>query len=246
MMQGERAEADVYPVLVRHAAWDGLLTLTFIGIAVVAVVQTADLSLLAFGKAATVPVLLLLLVAPHLREHTLHRLGAANRLTLLRSVLVSVMAAFVLEPAAELWSWALVGLACAAFALDWVDGRVARATGTASPFGARLDEELDGLTVLVLAALALTLGRAGIWVLLAGLARYLYLAATRVFPFMAKPLPHTPRRAIACGLGVTALLACLAPWSLVWFGPALAATGTIILVGSFAIDVVWLVQRAWE
>ena len=238
------AEADLYPILRRRASRDASVTLVGVVGVSVALVLTAGLSALSILKALAVPLVLFGLVAPHLREHPSDHLGPANQLTLLRACVVAPLAAFIGEGSAEAYSWGLVGIAAVAFALDWIDGRVARATGSASPFGARLDMELDGLTVLVLCGLALGLGRAGPWVLLAGLARYLFLAAGQIWPAMAAELPPAPRRAVACGLGVTALVACLAPWWLSWLGPALALSGTVILVGSFAIDVVWLIRQS--
>ncbi len=169
-------------------------------------------------------------------------------MTLLRAVVVAPLAGFIGEPSAETYSFGLVAVAILAFVMDWVDGRVARATNTASPFGARLDMELDGLTVLLLAGLAFWLDRAGAWVLAAGLARYAFIGAGWIWPWMEAQLPPAPRRAVACGLGVTALVACLAPWhlpwaALPWMGPSLALAAVVILVGSFAIDVAWLWQN---
>ncbi|MEM7789707.1 MAG: CDP-alcohol phosphatidyltransferase family protein, partial [Bacteroidota bacterium] len=61
-------------------------------------------------------------------------------------------------------------------------------------------------------------------------------------PFMARPLPPTRRRPWACGIGVGLLVAALAPLG---YGlPELcAAGGAATIVGSFAIDVAWLVRH---
>ncbi|HHO53446.1 MAG TPA: CDP-alcohol phosphatidyltransferase family protein [Deltaproteobacteria bacterium] len=244
-MAGESAEADLYPILIRRASRDAVVTLGGALLLAAAVTTAAGLSILAVIKAAAIPIVLIVLVAPHLREHPLEHLGPANHLTLLRAVVVSPLAGFIGEASAETYSLGLVAVAVLAFVMDWVDGRVARATNTASPFGARLDMELDGLTVLLLTGLALWLDRAGVWVLAAGLARYAFIGAGWIWPWMEAELPPAPRRAIACGLGVTALVAALAPWSLPWaglpwMGPLLSTAAVVILVGSFAIDVVWL------
>ena len=239
-MAGNRAGADLYPILRRRALQAAALTVlgTLSASAVLSV--GAELSATAPIKALTIPVVLVALAGPSLADHATDRLGPANQLTLLRAVLVGLLAAFVGETAAEAWSWVLVGAAATAFGLDWLDGRIARATGTASPFGARLDMELDGLTVLVLCGLALGLGRAGAWVILAGAARYLFIGAGLLWPWMAAELPPSPRRPWACGIGITLLVACLAPWPVTPLGTLLAAGGVLALVGSFAIDVVWL------
>jgi phosphatidylglycerophosphate synthase len=237
---GNRAGADLYPILRRRALQATGATLLATAAASAMLMVIAGLSPLAPIKALAVPVALVALAGPSLAEHPTDRLGPANSLTLARAVLVALLAAFVEEPAAEAYSLALVVAAGVAFGMDWLDGRVARATGSASPFGARLDMELDGITVLVLCALAMGLGRAGAWVLLAGAARYLFIGAGLVWPWMTRELPPDPRRPWACGVGITLLVACLAPWPLAWFGTLLAAVGVLALVGSFAIDVVWL------
>ena len=188
------------------------------------------------------PVLLAGLVAPWLHEHPADRLGPANQLTLARAVMVALMAAFLGEPAATAYGLPLAFVGGLAFGLDWLDGRIARATGWSSPFGARLDMELDSLFVMVTAGLLWSMGYAGAWVLLAGLARYAFIAAGWAWPWMAAPLPETPRRAIACGVGITFLLGALVPWPWLLFSTALAALGTLTILGSFAIDVAWLAR----
>ena len=243
MMSGEQVSASAYTVLRRRAVRDAGLTVVAAIAAGAVAITTWGLGPLALIKSAAVPLGLVVLVAPHLSEHPLTTLGPANHLTLLRAVCVGMMAAFVGDPAAESASVLLVALALVAFGLDWLDGRVARAAGVASPFGARLDMELDAIMVLVMSMLLWSMGRAGPWVLLAGLARYLFIASGWVWPFMAAELPPTSRRAVACGLGVTGLLAALAPWPWLWLAPTLAAVGTGILAGSFAIDIVWLLRH---
>ena len=68
-----------------------------------------------------------------------------------------------------------MALAAVALALDYVDGYVARRTGTESTLGARWDGEVDAFLILVLAVYVAP--SAGAWVLLIGLARYAFLVA---------------------------------------------------------------------
>lgn len=217
--------------------------LTLLGTASLAafVATTLTLSSFAVWRAASVPLAWIALTASHIEEHAHDRLGPANQITALRAVLVGVLAALVFE-APVLEPWTLVFAAGLVFGLDGVDGLVARRTGTASPFGARLDLELDGLFVLVLCGLVQTVTDAGAWVWSAGLARYAFIASARVAPFMARPLPPARRRPWACGIGVGLLVAALAPLD---FGlPELcAAVGVATIVGSFAIDVAWLLRH---
>jgi phosphatidylglycerophosphate synthase len=194
-------------------------------------------------KAAVIPIVLGVLLWPHLAEHAQPTLGPANAVTLLRAVVAGVLAAFLGERVAVDVPWLLVGLASLWFMMDWVDGRVARATGHASAFGARLDMELDALTLMALSALAWQLDRAGGWVLLSGAMRYLYVAATWAIPFMNRPLFPTMRRAWVCGIQVTCLIAALAPWPVPYLSDTIALFGLAALIVSFGIDTVWLVQN---
>jgi phosphatidylglycerophosphate synthase len=118
-------------------------------------------------------------------------LGPADRVTLTRAILTCGVAALTVEsfgrqaPAAI-----LVALAAVALALDSVDGWVARRTGTASVFGARFDMEVDAFLIVVLSVYVAR--EWGWWVLALGLARYVFVAAGWVLPWLRGPLP--PRR----------------------------------------------------
>lgn len=194
-------------------------------------------------KALIVPVLLLVQVLPYLAEHGQPSLGPANALTLVRAGLTGVTAAFLGEPAAADLVWPLIGAAMLAFGLDWVDGRVARASGRASPFGARLDMELDALAILTLCGFAWQLDRAGAWVFVGGALRYLFVAAAALWPWMNRPLFPSRRRPFVCGVQIVCLVGCLAPWPVPHLSDAIAAFGTVALVYSFGADTVWLFRH---
>lgn len=108
------------------------------------------------------------------------RLGAANRITLARGLLVSAVAGFLFLPvgtagASPPWVAWLPGLIyLAAAALDGLDGWVARRGGTESALGRVLDLELDALGLLAAPALAVWMGRLPGAYLLVGAAFYLY------------------------------------------------------------------------
>ncbi|GAA4295646.1 hypothetical protein GCM10023148_57020 [Actinokineospora soli] len=126
-----------------------------------------------------------------------HLLGPADRVTLGQALLAGGVAALVAERAQELVL--MVGLAVVALSLDWVDGRVARRTGTASEVGARFDMEVDAFLILVLSVHAAFL--VGPWVLLIGAMRYLFVAASWLAPWLRAPLPpSTARKAVAVAL----------------------------------------------
>lgn len=181
-----------------------------------------------------------LLVSQALR-HTGGALGPADRVTLARGVLVGAVTALV----ADRWGTdgptaVLVTLAAIALALDCVDGQVARRTGTSSAFGARFDMEVDAFLILVLSVqVSFSLGP---WVLLIGAARYLFVAASWVLPWLTAPLPHSmPRKAVAAiqGVVLAAAASLLIPFAGVLVGLALAA-----LLWSFGHDVAWLWRRS--
>jgi hypothetical protein len=116
--------------------------------------------------------LLLWLVAKHL---TAASFGLANLVTLARGALTLLLLALLGAPAGTALGWLAVALGIAAVALDGVDGQLARSRGEVSDFGARFDMETDALLILVLAALVWQLDKAGAWILLAGLLRYLFV-----------------------------------------------------------------------
>ena len=165
------------------------------------------------------------------------RLGLANGITLGRGALLALLAAWAV--ALPPWpSLILAAVIAFAFGLDGLDGLVARRTGTATPFGARLDMELDGLAVYVFAALAWRTGVCGPWILLAGAWRTLFIAAGAPFPWMRAPLDDFPPRRFACGLTLGGLsLAVALPQPGAWL---VAAASFAVLTASFSRDVVYL------
>jgi len=172
------------------------------------------------------------------------RLGAASQITLLRAALVVLLAALLGERAAASLALTAVVLATLAALLDGVDGWVARRSGTATPFGARFDMETDALLIAVLALLAWQWGKAGAWVLLAGLARYGFVAAAGALAWLRRPLPPSRRRRAVCALQTAALIACLAPAIPHPASALVAGTGLTALIASFIIDIRWLARHA--
>jgi phosphatidylglycerophosphate synthase len=81
----------------------------------------------------------------------------------------------------------LVVLAAAALALDGVDGRVARRTGTVSAVGGRFDVEVDSFLVLVLGVVVAH--EYGPWVLAIGSPHYVLVLARRALPWLRREMP---------------------------------------------------------
>jgi len=170
--------------------------------------------------------------------------GLANQVTLTRATLVALLFGLAGETGTPAEAWLAVGTALLAIALDGVDGWLARRHGLTSTFGARFDMETDALLILALSLLVWQFDKAGYWVLLAGLLRYLFVGAGRLFAWLRRPLPPSRRRQTVCVLQTLILILCLlplvsAPWSQV-----VAALGILLLAGSFAVDVIWLARRA--
>ena len=170
------------------------------------------------------------------------RLGPAGWITLARATLALGVAALTADsfvrpvPAAL-----LVGLAAVVLALDYVDGEVARRTGTVSELGARLDGEVDAFLILALSVYVAPI--AGAWVLAIGAARYVFLAAGWALPWMRARLPRRDwRKTVAATQGIVLAVAAadVLPLALVQAALALALA---MLAESFGRDVFWLWRR---
>jgi phosphatidylglycerophosphate synthase len=165
--------------------------------------------------------------------------GPADWVTLTRMSLVGGVAALTADAFhGTVPVGLLVSIAVVALLLDWVDGQVARRTGTASAFGARFDMEVDSFLLLVLSVYAAR--SAGAWVLVFGGMRYAFLAAGWVLPWMRARLPPRYwRKVVATTEGVVLVLAVadVLPRRLTLLA-LVAAMG--LLLESFGRDVLWL------
>ena len=177
-------------------------------------------------------------------EHPHPRFGPANRVTLGRFALSALMVGLVGEANANgaTLAWALVLLATVTALLDAADGPLARRSGLASNFGARFDMETDAWLTLVLCALLLQFDKVGVWVLAAGLMRYAFVGAARIWPWLAAPLPPSRRRQTVCVVQITTLIVCLGPIVPPALAAALAAASLAALTLSFAVDLRYLAR----
>jgi phosphatidylglycerophosphate synthase len=179
------------------------------------------------------------LLAVGLRRSGTFRLGAANRVTLVRAVLVGAVAALVAEAlAGPTHPGLLVAISVAALGLDGVDGWVARRTGTASRLGARFDMETDAFLILVLSVLVAH--SVGAWVLAIGLARYVLLVAGWALVWLREPVPPRYwRKPVAATQGVVLAIAAagVLPGIVVF---VLVGAALVLLTESFGRDVWWL------
>jgi phosphatidylglycerophosphate synthase len=236
---------DAGPRLLRSVVVSAAVA--FVGLLVGAIVlgQTLALSDLYPVKAMAGFALVVALMLRFLPEHRPHRrIGPANQITLFRAVLTALLFGLVGEGGTASIAWTAFLIALIAEALDGLDGWLARHRGWTSAFGARLDMEIDALLVAVLALLVWSLDKAGIWVLAAGLLRYLFVVAGLLLPWMRRSLPPSRRRQTACVVQVLTLTLALSPLLSAPMSAAAAAAGLAYLCYSFAIDIHWLARRA--
>jgi phosphatidylglycerophosphate synthase len=170
-------------------------------------------------------------------------LGPGDRVTAVRAVLVGCVTALSVGNVGG--TAPLVTLAAVALVLDAVDGRVARRTSTVSAFGARFDLEVDAFLILVLSVLvAGDLGwTTGGWVLVIGLARYAFVVAGWVLPWLRRTAPPRPWCKVVAavqGVALTVAAADVLPDRVVL---VLLAASLGLLVESFGRETVWLVRH---
>lgn len=223
---GRGAESRTRGVLARFETVHALCLLAAAGLALGA----RDVRIVAVAGAVS---LLVFVLRAHGRWTESGNFGAANTITLARvgGVFVfSWLGARAASPPGAL-------LVLALFALDGVDGWVARRTHTASAFGARLDTECDAWMVLVASLVLQLAGRLGPFILVAGLLRYLYVLALAIVPGARGDEPPSRTGRWAFSLLVASLCASLWPLG-PWHAPV-AMLAVALLCASFARSVVW-------
>jgi phosphatidylglycerophosphate synthase len=133
---------------------------------------------------------------------------------------------------------ALVALSAVALALDAVDGQVARRTGTATPLGGRIDGETDAFLILVL-SIAVSQDYGG-WVLAIGAARYVFLLAGWLIPWLRAPLAFRFWRKVVTAVQGIALTVAASGVTSRLVGMIAVAVALLLLAESFGHDVIWL------
>jgi phosphatidylglycerophosphate synthase len=170
-------------------------------------------------------------------------MGPADRITLARVTLVGGVAALIadsFERPAHVGVLAVI--TTVALMLDAVDGYVARRTGTVSTLGARFDMEADAFLIFILSVYVAR--SAGAWVLGIGLARYAYVVAGWMLPWLRGSVPPRYWRKVVAaiqGIMLAAAMAAILPYALTIAALAGAAA---LLAESFGRDVWWLWRRS--
>jgi phosphatidylglycerophosphate synthase len=142
--------------------------------------------------------------------------------------------------------WILFAVCAASAFSDFFDGAFARRMG-ATPFGGKLDMELDAFftfTLSICGALVFELER---WILFMGLMRYCYVFLLLILPPAAGTLPWSRLAGkTMCGVSVATLVFVTAP-SLPWAAKETAIGLALGLLGiSFALDIGVRVSRPTE
>jgi phosphatidylglycerophosphate synthase len=209
------------------------------GLAVMVGLRGAGLSPAAWAVGVSCGVLTNVALAGGLSYYRTDRLSPADWVTLARATLAVGVAALVADSfAGSPPPTLLVSLSALALALDAVDGWVARRTRTTGRLGAHFDAEVDAFLILILSVYVAR--SAGIWVLAIGAARYVFLAAGGLLPWMRAPLAARNWRKVVCatqGIVLTIAAADVLPPGLT---QAALVAALALLVESFGRDVLWL------
>jgi phosphatidylglycerophosphate synthase len=234
------------PITTRaSAARSGLAMATAVTLGAMVLV---NLTLFAAGKLALasmgVVLLGVLLLWDKLPRHYPHaRFGACNTVTLLRAGLGATLLTPLLLLGGGMdtaQGWTIVLIATLALSLDGVDGWFARRDGLTSSFGARFDMEVDAALAFILSLLALVNSTVGPVVLVLGLMRYAFVAASWALPWLAAPLPEKTGRKVVCVIQIAALIVLQAPIITGHLALTIASGAAVALIWSFGRDILWL------
>ncbi|MGA5302721.1 CDP-alcohol phosphatidyltransferase family protein [Nucisporomicrobium flavum] len=210
-----------------------------------ALAVTAGLSVAGWLAGLAYAVVLCSLLRSGMSRAGMRAMGPANAVTLGRATLVGAVTALVVTSFEHTVPLpVLVTLVGVALALDGVDGQVARRTGNVTSLGARFDMEVDSFLALVLSVYVA--GTVGWWALLIGAARYLFVAAAAVAPWILAALPpRFSRKVVAATQGVVLVVATagLLPVALT---RVVVAAALASLVWSFGKDIAWLWRAEQE
>lgn len=167
-------------------------------------------------------------------------IGACNIVTLVRAAIVSVLVGAIFAPMAP---WAVFVGATVAFALDGLDGWLARRAALSSAFGARFDMEIDALLGAVLALVLFAAGTVGLAILILGFSRYAFVLAGLAWPALRGELPDSFRRKAICVSQIAALIVLVFPMTPLFLSMPIALFAAVALLYSFAVDALFLVRR---
>lgn len=178
-------------------------------------------------------------LANGLSRHRCEGLGAADWVTLARASLAIGVGALVADSFAHrVPVTLLVAISALALVLDYVDGWIARRTRTIATLGARFDGEVDAFLILILSVYVAR--SAGAWVLAIGAARYAFLAAGWLLPWMRAALPPRYwRKVVTATQGIVLTIAATGVLPR-YLTQATVLVALALLGESFGRDMLWL------
>jgi phosphatidylglycerophosphate synthase len=154
--------------------------------------------------------LLAALVSGYSRNRSLR---IADLVTLVRCLGVCFLAGLALQALAggltATGVLTMIIMSAVCLTLDGVDGRLARARGATTAFGARFDMEADAAMLAILSIAVAALGIVGWWVLAIGAMRYGYVALSMVLPALRTQPPARYSAKVIAVLQAVALIAAL-------------------------------------
>lgn len=168
-------------------------------------------------------------------------LTLATWLTIARGSALALLAGFVfVGPPAGTLAWVPGALFAIAAGLDAVDGVVARRTDSVTEFGARLDTEIDALTVLCGASIVVLYGFAPAAFLAVGLARYAFVAGIAVRRRRGRSIQKLDRSPARRFLGALAMAA-------IWLAllPNPGRTGSWLVTSAVLVPFLLQFGRDW-
>ncbi|MFN3308308.1 MAG: CDP-alcohol phosphatidyltransferase family protein [Anaerolineales bacterium] len=170
--------------------------------------------------------------------------GSGNLVSLLRAWFLAALAGFLIAPLPSgILTW-LPGLLYIFNGIaDLLDGYLARRAHQVTAMGERLDMSLDGFGVLFASLLLYRYGKLPVWILLVGIARFLFLLVVKLREKQGKPVYDLPpsdlRRALAgvqMGFLGGALLPVFTPPATIWAG----AIFSLPFLLHFGRDLLWM------
>jgi phosphatidylglycerophosphate synthase len=183
---------------------------------------------------------LLLLVFHHRGRWTPSGMfGPANTVTALRLAMVAGLCTMGflegLGPASAL-------LVLTIFALDGLDGWLAKRTGQSTVFGAAFDMECDALLVLVCTLLLYLRGRLEVYILIPGFLRYVYSLGVAWLPGGGVEAPASRLGRYAFSVFAVSMVVSL--WPIEPIHAPLAVFATLLIVWSFARGLSWSLRHS--
>lgn len=175
-------------------------------------------------------------------------LTLATAITLVRGVALAVFVGVLAGgvPGGSM-AWLPAVLFAIAAGLDAVDGWIARATDSVSTFGARLDTEMDGLTVLSGTLVVVVEALVPAVFLIVGVARYLFVFGIWLRKRRERPvaaLPPSQLRRVLGGLAMATIWVALLPVVSATISRPVALVVLVPFVLNFTRD--WLAVSGWH